>query len=383
MHALLHHETRGCAQRLLIDLAVGGEGRDQRRHDALDVCGSKNFGHGVLSVCVGWRGLLRLDAGELDQLGETGDFALDVGSKFSRARRCRLQAELQQPGLDLGRVDGLHGFGVEPGDDFGRRAGRSDDAVPGQHFVAGKHLCDGGHVGQQCRAPGRGHGDCLELAGLDVRHDFEDRAERQLDLAAQEIGVDLVAAAVRHAGHLDAGHRLEQHGGQMRRRADAGRSVVDLLRVRLEVRDKLLEVVRGHRRVHGQHARAGGGARDRDQVLDRVVGQRLVQADVAGHRAAAHEAQCVAVILCARNCRRADGAARAGLVVHHDLLAQALAHLLRDDAARHVVVAAGGERHDQLHGLAGITLGDGRHGEGRECAKRCPPHDFLKHRCLL
>ena len=60
----------------------------------------------------------------------------------------------------------------------------------------------------------------------------------------------------------------------------------------------------------------------------------------------------------------ADHAAGAGAVVDDHLLAELVAHLLRDDAADHVVAAAGRERNDQPDRPVGIIrLRRGRGGE--------------------
>ena len=72
---------------------------------------------------------------------------------------------------------------------------------------------------------------------------------------------------------------------------------------------------------------------------------------------------------------RADIAAGAGAVLHHDVLAPGLGELLRDDAAERVDGAAGRERDDHAHRAVGIALrfdarvrsddGAGGHRDGR------------------
>ena len=64
-------------------------------------------------------------------------------------------------------------------------------------------------------------------------------------------------------------------------------------------------------------------------------------------RAGAAEAERVAVGRGLRDLARRDRAARAALVLDHDLLAERPAHLLGDDARHHVVAAAGGVGNDQ------------------------------------
>ena len=53
----------------------------------------------------------------------------------------------------------------------------------------------------------------------------------------------------------------------------------------------------------------------------------------------------------------ADGAAGARPVVDHDRLAEAVRHLLADDAAEEIGRSTRRERHDQRHGRDGIVLG--------------------------
>ncbi len=59
----------------------------------------------------------------------------------------------------------------------------------------------------------------------------------------------------------------------------------------------------------------------------------------------------------------ADDPARAALVVGDDLPAQALGELEGDHAPDDVVAAAGRERDDQPHRLAGVGLSGSRGGE--------------------
>jgi len=64
------------------------------------------------------------------------------------------------------------------------------------------------------------------------------------------------------------------------------------------------------------------------------------------------------VAVARRFCRRlgADVAVRSGAVLHHELLAEALRELLRQDASENVVRAARRLRHDDRHRAARIVL---------------------------
>ena len=70
--------------------------------------------------------------------------------------------------------------------------------------------------------------------------------------------------------------------------------------------------------------------------------------------AAGHQHQAVAVGCCACRDLGADVARRTGLVVDHELLAEAHRQALRHLSRRHVGCAAGDERHDDAHRLVGI-----------------------------
>jgi hypothetical protein len=62
-----------------------------------------------------------------------------------------------------------------------------------------------------------------ERSCLDLRHNARQIAEHHADAPGHEIVHGGAGAPIRHVGHLDAGHALEQLAAQMRRRADAGR----------------------------------------------------------------------------------------------------------------------------------------------------------------
>jgi hypothetical protein len=76
----------------------------------------------------------------------------------------------------------------------------------------------------------------------------------------------------------------------------------------------------------------------------------------------------------------ADIAARSDAVLDHDLLADARAELLRDDARDDVRAAAGGERHDEADrpvrpsGIAGLGHGGARNRRRRQRDRHEPDH---------
>ena len=103
----------------------------------------------------------------------------------------------------------------------------------------------------------------------------------------------------------------------------------------------------------------GGENRDRCERLDRVVGQRAhPRIDRDGYR---DDEQRVAVLR--RTCRQlaGDRAARAALVLDHELLAQPLAQLRRQLTGHDIVETPGRERNEDPNRLGGVVLRrDGR-----------------------
>ncbi|MNT59952.1 hypothetical protein D3C72_1975030 [compost metagenome] len=89
---------------------------------------------------------------------------------------------------------------------------------------------------------------------------------------------------------------------------------------------------------------------DGHKVLAWVVGQLGHEVGRDGMCAAGGQQQGVAVGCGLGRLGRAQGAARAGLVVHHQLLAQVGRHALGDHAGHQVGRAAGWEGHDHPHG---------------------------------
>ena len=148
--------------------------------------------------------------------------------------------------------------------------------------------------------------------------------------------------------HVDAGHRLEQLAGKMRHRAHARGAVAVLAGVGLQQRDELTQILCRQLRVGDQHQRKAAGERDRDEVLDRIVWQVLVDEGVDHGRGHRLEDQRVAVGPRPGDRVGGDGAAGAALVLHHHLLAELVAEMLGGQARHHVDAAPRGQRNDEL-----------------------------------
>ena len=119
-----------------------------------------------------------------------------------------------------------------------------------------------------------------ERADLARAHVLEQRAAREIhvDAPRNEIVEHGAGAAIRHMGHVEAGHLLEQLDGEMRCAAGAGRCHRDLARVGFRMGDEFLHRL-GRRRVRHEHVvREVEEVRDRRKVGDRIVAERPVQA---------------------------------------------------------------------------------------------------------
>ncbi len=153
---------------------------------------------------------------------------------------------------------------------------------------------------------------------------------------------------------------------EMREAADPGAGVADLAGVLLRVRDQLrhrlrFEILRGGE----EEGRIDREAGHRHHVLLEVDGELLLEQDRGdgiGRDVADH--QRVAVRLGAGHFLDGENAEGARLALDHELLAEALPHLLAEQARGDVGGAAGSIGHDDLHRLRGIFVlrpgGDGR-----------------------
>ena len=191
-----------------------------------------------------------------------------------------------------------------------------------------------------------------------------------MDTARHEIGEGRGAALVRHMHDVDAGHRLEQFGRQMRRAAEARRAVEELTGLRFGERDEFRHRFRRNIRIDRHQVRHPCDDGDRLDVLDRIVGHVLLNilVDRVGARRADDEG--VAVRIGLGDEIGGDVAACARLVLDDELLAVFFRELLRHEAAENVGGAAGGERHDEFHRMVRPRCGFGRAAQERCGGKR-------------
>ena len=257
----------------------------------------------------------------------------------------------------------LQSLRVELGDDLGRRASGRGQPVPGAGFVARQTaLGEGRHLRILPEPRRAAEAEHLERARLPRLRHQPDADDHHLDVAADEIGDRGGRAAIMHGRELGPGHAFQQDDVEVAARPDAEGSVVEFARPLLGEVDEVAERAHRQRRVHDQGLRADAQAGDRDEIIDRIVGELAVGVGRGHERRIGRDQQGVTV-----GCGSGDvfGAhltgAAARLVFDHDLLAPALRQPLAESARDHVGDAAGREWHDDTNRLAGIGL---RRGSG-------------------
>ena len=181
---------------------------------------------------------------------------------------------------------------------------------------------DGRNLGQLLRALQRGDDHAVDRAvlhGADQRRDVDGG---EIDVAADQIGDDVAAAAIGDVGHLGAGLPLHQLHDQMRLRADARRADRDPAGIGPRVIEHRRERARRELRRRRDQERRLRQQHDRSESTIRVERHRLVHEAVGGQHAGRPEQQRVAVGLGLGGRGGADVAVGAGAVVDHDLLAE-------------------------------------------------------------
>ena len=305
----------------------------------------------------------------------TASFAISVAERRRRRVRRHHALGLEGAATSGAREDGGD-LAVEAGDDVGRRALRRQHAIPHVE-VAGLDagLGERRHA-RQLRQPLLAAGRQRDqLAGLDVAERDVDGQEHVVEPAAEQVGDGAGGALERHVQHLRAGLLQQQRHREVVRRADARRAVGELAGMRLRLRDHRgdrIDLL--HCRVRHQQQRSPRRLRDRREVGDRVVRQRLEQALVHDERVDLHE-QRVAVGLGARDALAADVAAGAGDVVDDDGLAERLRQVRGELARDEVDSRAGRVGHDQRDVLLGprrLCRAAGEH-RGREQRRATQP----------
>ena len=138
---------------------------------------------------------------------------------------------------------------VQPVDDRLRRGRRRADQGPADRVIA-RHagLRDRRNVGNAGTRDGRAHAQRAHLAGGDLRAHAAGIGEHQRDMAGHHVVERRRRAAIGDAVHLDAGHGLEQLGGEMDGGARAAVAEVDFAGLLLGERDQFGHRLRRHAR---------------------------------------------------------------------------------------------------------------------------------------
>src|SRR5260221_3000007 len=133
--------------------------------------------------------LLGLDPGGPGDLGEAGDFALDVGGELLGRAGRDLESLSGERALHVRSSQHLDRFGVQPCYDGARGSRGHEQSEPRSDFeIRQPRLGHRRHVGQQARAPGHGHRERPHLPGLDLRPDVGDVGKHHRHLAAEQAG---------------------------------------------------------------------------------------------------------------------------------------------------------------------------------------------------
>src|SRR6195256_4416518 len=155
----------------------------------------------------------------------------------------------------------------------------------------------------------------------------------------------------------------------MRVAADPERAEVELVRMLFGISDQLLEVLYRDALVQDQHLMGEGEIGDRLEILDRIVGQVLVERGIDRDAAAREQANGAAV----RRRRLAgvggDDRVRAGAAFDDEAMRIALLERLAERAHHDVDRAARSERNDDADRAGGVTgLAEGGVGDKSESA---------------
>jgi hypothetical protein len=156
----------------------------------------------------------------------------------------------------------------------------------------------------------------------------------------------------------------------VRRGAIARRAIGNGVGLALGGFNELLDVGKGCIGIGRDHHRHAADQRNSHQVFLGVKGLRLVQRHVGRQRIGRHH-QGVAVGLGGDDRLDRDVGARARLVLDHKGLAQAGLQALPNGSRHHVHRATGGITHHNLHGLAGVVLGQRRDAKAQRAEPEC------------
>ncbi|OGA06295.1 MAG: hypothetical protein A2W68_11400 [Betaproteobacteria bacterium RIFCSPLOWO2_02_64_14] len=231
--------------------------------------------------------------------------------------------------------------GARIGDELGCRAHR-DRSRHRQHVGDGGDVRDADDVGEraQLSIPNRPQHRRQRLDG--VMH----APEHHLDESVGKI-------PERHVHRFDADRAREDFAGEMRRRAEAERGIVEFAEAGARIGDELGCRAHRDRSRHRQHVGDGGDVRDADDVGERAI-RRLLVHEFPDDAAHADHAERVAVGVRPRHQLVPDQPPCPRAVHYDDALPVERAQLRADRAREEVLRRARRGRRDDADGLDGI-----------------------------
>ena len=245
-----------------------------------------------------------------------------------------------------------HGFGHLGHHLCGRASGRIHAVVRHVFQALQTQLIKSRYIGQRGLAFAAQHGQDAHLARLLVFHKVLHRPDTCRNLVAHHVSQHGCAAPVRRSQQIRAValvDHLDQKLGRRCRRRDAHSALATLFFDPLQVFVKGFDT---QARRHGQGIDEAGktghrhkvGMRIEPWVLDHLGqdGDGVVVGDEEGQPIRRRGFQHL----------RGDLAARTGAVIHQHRSAQAVLHLLGQQAGNRIRAAAWRETHQQPHGLA-------------------------------
>src|SRR5262245_35723836 len=280
-----------------------------------------------------------------DHLAPHLGFLSDQLAEVSRRTRKHRAAEIGEPRLHRGIGESHIDLLVECVDDLGGRVPGCAEAAPRARLKAWQELAHGWEVRQRLPARRRRHRQWTQLVGPDLLYRQRRGAEQNLHLSAKQVGHHGSAATIRHMNQVDPGHHLEKLASNMAGASDAGRSQIDLARVRLGICSELGNCFGRNGWIYHHHYGLAGDACNRRDVAEEIEVESVVKCRVDRVRRG-HQEKCVAVRWSTHDRFGADISAATRAVFYDELLAESPREPWSDEPRKKVGRAARGRGGD-------------------------------------
>src|SRR5262249_61813030 len=119
-------------------------------------------------------------------------------------------SQIGNPGSHFWVIEGGADLLVEPVDDFHRHVLWRNDAVPLARFISGDNFTYGRDIRRAVEARRGRDRERSKFIGLDVFNCRRKRTEYNFDLSTKQIRQCRSHPPIRHMGHADTRHHLEQ-----------------------------------------------------------------------------------------------------------------------------------------------------------------------------